>query len=109
MFKRMLVPAALLVSAVGFGLTPTASASWLHHNPVERHEGVEPNRYYGGDYGYSKNGYAYSDRSYSNGYPQTYYGQGRYYKNGGSYPYRSAPSLHNGYNNGHRSGRKYRH
>lgn len=58
MFKRMLIPAALVISTMGFGLIPKASAGWFHHDALERHQRLERNGYYGSGYGLP-NGYAY--------------------------------------------------
>lgn len=76
MFKRILFPAILMVSALGFGLAPVASAGWLH-SPIERQH-VERNRYYG--YEYNNRPFLYNNRpdyynrgpAYSSGYGQTY-------------------------------------
>lgn len=113
MFKRMLLPATLLASALGFGLTPAASAGWLRHDVIERRQ-LDRNRYYGNGYGYSNRAYTYnnapnysnSGHAYSNGYGQSYStGPGSSYRDGG-YSYYNNGSR--GYG-GHDSGPRYRH
>ena len=109
MLKRMLLPAALIVGTLGFGLTPTASAGWFRHNAAERHERAEHNRYYSGGYGYS-NAYTYYGPSYSNSYgyrQNNNHGNNGYYNNG--YRYNSAPSYSNGHNTGRQAGHGLRH
>jgi len=122
MFKRMLLPAVLLVSVLGFGLTPKASAGWFRHDALERHQRLERNSYYGNGYGnngygnnaygYSNNGYAYYGPGYSDGYPQNYnsHNNNSYYNNGsGSYRYNGGPSYSNGHNTGRQSGHGSQH
>lgn len=114
MIKRMLLPAALVISALGFGLTPKASAGWFRHDAVERHQRLERNLYYGGAYSYSNTGYGYGypnngygyyspSYSYTNGYQPNYnhnnYGNNGHYYNGGSYRNNGGPSFSNGHNN----------
>ncbi len=91
MFQKMLLSAALVISTLGFGLTPKASAGWFRHNAVERHQRLERNRYYGSGYSHSNNGYAYYGSGYSNGH------RPNYNTHDNSYGYNGRPGFSNGH------------